>query len=358
MDKCIACGLCAQKCPKKVDDPYNVGISKRKAIYLQYSQTVPLKYAIDPESCLYTAKGKCQACVKFCPTGAINFDDQGETRAINVGSVILAPGTYTGAGNRDLDFNEKTLVLRSESGPEATVLDIQASYLNPHRAVLFINVGSSAVFEGFTIVNGYMGQLPSQARAGTARKGRGGQDPQHDLSGGGIKCNGSAPTIRNVHIYSCASEYTGGAISIELLSAPTVVDCIFQRCVAGGFGGGMSVETGSHPEVSGCVITGNRANYGGGVFCEERATITNCVVSGNWANRGGAMACLFPAVVDVEQSILWGNCSPDTTGEIFVDLDATVSFTCSALDSTRIVSVGLAVEPVGKTLEPTMKRFG
>ena len=47
MDKCIACGLCAQKCPKKVDDPYNVGISKRKAIYLQYSQTVPLKYAID-----------------------------------------------------------------------------------------------------------------------------------------------------------------------------------------------------------------------------------------------------------------------------------------------------------------------
>jgi len=92
MDKCIACGLCAQKCPKKVDDPYNVGISKRKAIYLQYSQTVPLKYAIDPETCLYTAKGKCQACIKFCPTGAINFEDKGETRSIQVGSVILAPG--------------------------------------------------------------------------------------------------------------------------------------------------------------------------------------------------------------------------------------------------------------------------
>jgi heterodisulfide reductase subunit A len=92
MDKCIACGLCAEKCPKKVDDSYNVGISKRKAIYLQYSQTVPLKYAIDPETCLYTAKGKCQACAKFCPTGAINFNDKGETRTINVGSVILAPG--------------------------------------------------------------------------------------------------------------------------------------------------------------------------------------------------------------------------------------------------------------------------
>lgn len=91
MDKCIACGLCAQKCPKKVADPYNVGISKRKAIYLQYSQTVPLKYAID-DSCLYLTKGKCQACVKFCPTGAINFEDKGDSRDIQVGSVILAPG--------------------------------------------------------------------------------------------------------------------------------------------------------------------------------------------------------------------------------------------------------------------------
>ena len=43
MDKCIACGLCAQKCPKKVDDDYNAGMGKRKAIYLKYSQTVPLE---------------------------------------------------------------------------------------------------------------------------------------------------------------------------------------------------------------------------------------------------------------------------------------------------------------------------
>ena len=90
MDKCIACGLCAQKCPKKVDDPYNVGISKRKAIYISYSQTVPLKYAIDDE-CLYLTKGKCQACVKFCPTGAINFEDKGASDLV-VGAVILAPG--------------------------------------------------------------------------------------------------------------------------------------------------------------------------------------------------------------------------------------------------------------------------
>ncbi|MCK7511142.1 MAG: 4Fe-4S binding protein [Desulfobacterales bacterium] len=26
MDKCIACGLCAQKCPRKVDDEFNIGL--------------------------------------------------------------------------------------------------------------------------------------------------------------------------------------------------------------------------------------------------------------------------------------------------------------------------------------------
>ncbi len=92
MDKCIACGTCAEKCPKKVDDIYNEGLIKRKAIYVPYSQTVPLKYSIDQENCIYFKKGKCRACEKFCEAGAINFDDQEKEITLNVGSVILAPG--------------------------------------------------------------------------------------------------------------------------------------------------------------------------------------------------------------------------------------------------------------------------
>jgi heterodisulfide reductase subunit A len=53
---------------------------------------VPLKYCIDPEACIYLTKGKCGACEKFCPTGAINFQDQEKTLHLRVGSVILAPG--------------------------------------------------------------------------------------------------------------------------------------------------------------------------------------------------------------------------------------------------------------------------
>jgi heterodisulfide reductase subunit A len=92
VEKCIACGLCAEKCPKKVDDVYNEKLIKRKAIYVPYSQAVPLKYAIDSENCIYFTRGKCGACEKNCPSGAINFKDTEKTLTLKVGSVVLAPG--------------------------------------------------------------------------------------------------------------------------------------------------------------------------------------------------------------------------------------------------------------------------
>ena len=92
MEKCIACGACAEKCPKKVSDPFNENLIKRKAAYVDYAQAVPLKYAIDKENCIYFKKGKCRACEKFCPTGAINFEEKEERHSLKVGSVILAPG--------------------------------------------------------------------------------------------------------------------------------------------------------------------------------------------------------------------------------------------------------------------------
>jgi heterodisulfide reductase subunit A len=93
MNKCIACGLCAEKCPKKVPDEYNAGLSKRKAAFLSYAQAVPPKYAIDRAECLYFKKGgKCKACEKFCPTQAVDFSQADVERDIPVGAVILATG--------------------------------------------------------------------------------------------------------------------------------------------------------------------------------------------------------------------------------------------------------------------------
>jgi len=91
MEKCIACGLCAEKCPKKVANEYDAGLAKRKSAYVKYAQAVPLKYAID-NNCIFLNKGKCKACEKFCPTGAVNFEDRKREITLKVGAVIIAPG--------------------------------------------------------------------------------------------------------------------------------------------------------------------------------------------------------------------------------------------------------------------------
>ncbi len=90
--KCIACNACAQKCPKKVTDAYNTGLVKRKAIYVEYAQAVPLKYCIDDKQCIYFTKGKCGNCKKVCPTDAVDYDQKETIETLNVGSVILATG--------------------------------------------------------------------------------------------------------------------------------------------------------------------------------------------------------------------------------------------------------------------------
>lgn len=93
VEKCIACGACTEKCPKKVDSEYDAATGKRKAIYVKYAQAVPLKYQIDPEACIRLKKpGACGFCEKVCDAGAINFEDTEKFHQLNVGAVVLAPG--------------------------------------------------------------------------------------------------------------------------------------------------------------------------------------------------------------------------------------------------------------------------
>ncbi len=115
VDKCIACGLCAEKCPKKVPNEYDAGLVKRKAIYVKYAQAVPLKYAIDPEYCLKLTKGKCGNCEKVCPAGAINYDDKERRINLNVGAVIVAGGgeTYNPANHDTYGYVKNKNVVTS-----------------------------------------------------------------------------------------------------------------------------------------------------------------------------------------------------------------------------------------------------
>jgi len=92
-DKCTACGICQEKCPRKVlDHGFEAGMGYRKAIYTPFPQAVPRIPVIDTENCTYFTRGKCQVCSKVCPTDAVDYEQQDETIEVDVGNLVIATG--------------------------------------------------------------------------------------------------------------------------------------------------------------------------------------------------------------------------------------------------------------------------
>ena len=92
-DECINCGICAEKCPMRVDDEFDRQLRKRKAIYMYYLQGVPAIMTIDKDKCLYLTKDACRICEKNCERDAIDFEQKDEILTLNdVGSIIVAAG--------------------------------------------------------------------------------------------------------------------------------------------------------------------------------------------------------------------------------------------------------------------------
>jgi heterodisulfide reductase subunit A2 len=93
IEDCTGCGICQEKCPKKViDDVFEAGLGYRKAVYTPFPQAVPKYPVVDAPNCTYFQKGTCKACEKFCPTGAIDFNQKDEVITVQVGNIILATG--------------------------------------------------------------------------------------------------------------------------------------------------------------------------------------------------------------------------------------------------------------------------
>ncbi len=85
--KCTACGKCEEVCPIKVPDEFNLGLKKRKAIYLPSPIAVPHAYVIDPEACV-----RCKMCSRVCDPKAINYEEKEEIVEIKVDTIIVATG--------------------------------------------------------------------------------------------------------------------------------------------------------------------------------------------------------------------------------------------------------------------------
>jgi heterodisulfide reductase subunit A len=94
VDACVACNICTDVCPVKVESEFDSKISLRKAIYIPFPQAVPNAYLVDGENCSYIlSEGKkCGVCVKKCPKECINLNESDRDIDIEVGNIIIATG--------------------------------------------------------------------------------------------------------------------------------------------------------------------------------------------------------------------------------------------------------------------------
>ena len=100
-------------------------------------------------------------------------------------TVLVADGTYTGLGNKDIDFGGMPITVMSENGPDWTTIDCK----NIGRGFYFHSGEDSlSRLEGFTIQNG------------------------KENVGGGIYCENSSPAITNCTITGNATKRDGGGI--------------------------------------------------------------------------------------------------------------------------------------------------
>ncbi len=136
-------------------DEFNQGLSRRKAVYLPYSQAVPSTYTIDEANCIFFEKGHCRACEEFCQSKAIDFDQSEKTVSLEVGAVILAPGfkafdpsaldTYSYSSHPNVITALELERLLSAGGPTTGHLVRPGDGQEPRRIAFLQCVGSRDV---------------------------------------------------------------------------------------------------------------------------------------------------------------------------------------------------------------------
>lgn len=95
-EKCNGCGVCYEKCVVKgLPSEFDSEMGTRRAIYVPFPQAVPNIPVIDRENCRQFTKGKCGVCQHFCPSGAIDFEQQDEIVTEDFGAIVVATGFQT-----------------------------------------------------------------------------------------------------------------------------------------------------------------------------------------------------------------------------------------------------------------------
>jgi hypothetical protein len=268
-------------------------------------------------------------------------------------TVLVAPGTYVGSGNKNITISGKNIVLQSEAGPDATIIALQGTPDSPARAFYFTGgITPAAVVDGFTIRGGY-----STEPAG---------------GGGAILLGGHAsPTIRNCAFLDNTAVWVGGAVFGTSHGSLLVQGCIFEGNSADN-GGALHTYL-RDVQIDDCVFRENHSNGGGAIsFGGVHGWVRHCLFEQNTTpdNAGGAAAGIAPddQDVDVESCVFARNVGGSTffsssnlTGTLYLRnctfsqndsrlLGATAYFAGVGAGSAAIESSILAFDTAGQAV--------
>jgi parallel beta-helix repeat protein len=210
----------------------------------------------------------------------------------NDGDIIFVfPGTYTGPGNRDIDYDGRAVTVRSVAPEDpyfvaATVIDCEGV----GRGFNF-NSGEDAnsVLNGLTITNGYADY------------------------GGAIRC-GWSPTILNCILMNNTATSDGGAI--YGWRRATIISCTVVNNTA--INGGGINSAGGDLRILNCTITQNYASeYGGGIHdLEARTIITDSNITENEAGVSGGGICGSRSNMTITHSAITNNSTDGSGGGV------------------------------------------
>jgi len=248
-------------------------------------------------------------------------------------TVLVADGTYTGEGNRDIDLQGKAITVISENGPANCIIDLEEGEYRGFD--VFRGEGGGTVIDGFTITGGRVVDLWE--------------------SGGGIRMTGSSPVIRGNSIIG-NSGWNGGGVSCLDGSDPLIEGNTIAGNLGVNAGGGIYARD-SSPVICENYVLDNQSGFagvdgaGGGIYCGNHTLVQNNVISENYAKPaewgiawswGGGIAAQNSAIVS--GNLITDNWSSEAGGGIFCT--GTTLIAGNIVENTRrgyFTSIGSAI---------------
>jgi hypothetical protein len=164
--------------------------------------------------------------------------------------ILLADGTFTGTGNREVDVLGKQLVIRSESGVAAAcIIDLEDAC--PTAFNFDDGEGPDTELADVTITRGDEGSIYVEGAIDIADSSPTIRNVRITESWVGVHCDRSSSTFENVEVRD------GGLSAIELFEGVhTLTGCVLESNIAAVSMGSALWLLSSDVTVDGCVIRG------------------------------------------------------------------------------------------------------